>query len=194
MNKKYELLSDDTVKTASGITLYRIKALIAIGLLVSSGDLGGYIESEKNLSQDDNAWVSGNARVSGDAWVSGNARVSDNAWVSGNARVYDNAWVSGNARVSGDAWVSGNARVSGDAWVSDNAWVYGNAAIVWFSNVGRENGTLTVFKGENGLIVTRGCFCGSIDEFLESSNKKHNEKIKREYQLLIEVAKSRIGD
>ena len=105
-----------------------------------------------------------------------------------------------NLSVSGDAWVSGDAQVSGDAWVSDNARVYGNArvsdnaAIVWFSNVGSENGTLTVFKGENGLIVTRGCFCGSIDEFLEASNKKHNEKIKREYQLLIEVAKSRTGE
>jgi hypothetical protein len=30
---------------------------------------GGWIESEKNLSQDGNAWVYGDAWVSGDAWV-----------------------------------------------------------------------------------------------------------------------------
>ena len=43
MNQKYELLQNDT-KQFLGKTLYRVKALIAIGLYVSSGDLGGYVE------------------------------------------------------------------------------------------------------------------------------------------------------
>lgn len=85
--KKYELLKEDTVTTPSGKTLYRIKALVAIGLLVSPGDLGGYIENTKNLDMSGNAWVSGNARVYGDAWVYGDARVSGDAQVSGDARV-----------------------------------------------------------------------------------------------------------
>ena len=51
-NKKYELLKDDTITTSSGKTLYRIKALVAIGLLVAPGELGGYIENEKNLPTD----------------------------------------------------------------------------------------------------------------------------------------------
>lgn len=54
MNKKYELLKDDT-KTHFGITLYRVKALVSIGLLVSAGDLGGYVQSEKNLDCSGNA-------------------------------------------------------------------------------------------------------------------------------------------
>ena len=74
MNKKYELLKDDT-KQHLGRTLYRVKALIAIGLYVSAGDLGGYVESEKNISCDGDAWVSG------DAWVYGNAQVSGNALI-----------------------------------------------------------------------------------------------------------------
>ena len=187
-NKKYEFVEGDTIIALNGKTLRRIRALVAIGLTVAAGDFGGYIEAESNLSVSGDAWVYGNAQVSGDAWVSDKARVSGGARVFGDAQVYGNARVYGDAQVSGDAWVSDNARVYGNARVSDNA------AIVWFSNVGSENGTLTVFKGENGLIVTRGCFCGSIDEFLEASNKKHNEKIKREYQLLIEVAKSRTGE
>lgn len=64
-NLKYELLADDTVKSWDGRTLFRIKALVAIAAFgVSAGDLGGYIEAEKNL------------QVSGDAWVFGNALVS----------------------------------------------------------------------------------------------------------------------
>lgn len=64
--------------------------------------------------------------------------------------------------------------------------------VFWASNVGSKNGTLTVFNGKDGLIVTRGCFTGTVDEFLARSAEVHDEKTRREYQLLIEVAKSRI--
>ncbi len=97
---KFKLTTE--TKLHLGRTLYRIEALIDFGV-VKAGDSGGFVEAEKNLDQDGNAWVSDNAQVYG------NAQVSGNAWVSGNARVYGNAWVSGNA------WASGNARVYGDA-------------------------------------------------------------------------------
>ena len=93
---------------------------------------------------------------------------------------------SGYAWVSGDAWVYGDARVSGDARV------YGRNSIFLASNVGTENGTLTVSSGKDGLVVTRGCFTGTKEEFLAKSAKVHDEKIQREYRLLIEVAESRI--
>ena len=114
--------------------LYQVVALKDFGL-VKTGDLGGYVRSEKNLSQDGNAWVFGNAQVSGNAWVSedaqvsGDAQVLGDAWVSENAQVFGNAWVYGNAQVFGNAQVSENARVSGNAWVSGNARVYGNAQV-----------------------------------------------------------------
>ena len=91
MSKKYELVVDDTI-TFWGWKLFRIKALISFGS-VDAGDLGGYIHTEDNLSQEGNAWVSDDAKV------------------------YGNAWVYGNARVSGDARVSGNVEVSGDVIV-----------------------------------------------------------------------------
>lgn len=62
--KKYELTTN-TIEHM-GRTLYQIKALMNFGI-IREGDLGGYIESEKNLSQEGNAWVSN------DAWVSRNA-------------------------------------------------------------------------------------------------------------------------
>ena len=165
--KKYELLKDDKIELY-GKTLYRIKALIDFDIVVA-GSLGGYIEKEDNLAHTGNAWVSGNARVSD------NARVSGNAWVSGDARVHGNAWVSGDARVYGDAEV------------------YGDDDLVWFSNVGTEQGTLTVYKSKDGsLLAARGCFSGTVDEFLAKSAEVHNERIQREYRLLIEVAKSRL--
>jgi hypothetical protein len=50
-----------------------------VGVAVKAGDIGGFIESEKNLSLTGDAWVYGNARVYGDAQVRGDARVYGNA-------------------------------------------------------------------------------------------------------------------
>ena len=87
-NKKYELLKDDAVRYF-GRTLYRIKATTDFGD-VKKGELGGYIEKEKNLSHLGDAWVSGNARVSGDATVSelGDVIVFKNHWSSGRHFTY----------------------------------------------------------------------------------------------------------
>lgn len=112
MQKKYSLTGKSIYY--SGRTLFQIKAGFSFGSIVK-GEIGGYVEKEENLSQDGDAWVSGNAQVYGDAYVSGNAQVYGNARVSGNAYVSGNAWVSGNAHVYGNACVYGDAHVYGDA-------------------------------------------------------------------------------
>lgn len=50
--KKYELTSDK--KVVNGVELHRVKALVDFGK-VKAGELGGWIKSEDNLSQDENA-------------------------------------------------------------------------------------------------------------------------------------------
>lgn len=57
---KYELTSETS--QYAGHILHRIKALKDFGS-VKAGELGGWIESEENLSQTDNAWVYNNAKV-----------------------------------------------------------------------------------------------------------------------------------
>lgn len=82
--KKYELTTD--TKSIFGKRYFRIRALVDFGN-VSKGDLGGYIESEDNLSNDTgygNAWVGGEAYVGGDARVVGEARVDGEAYVDSN--------------------------------------------------------------------------------------------------------------
>lgn len=58
--KKFELISE-FVTNVFGKKLFRIKALVSFGD-VSAGELGGFVEKEENLSNNGNAWVSGNAR------------------------------------------------------------------------------------------------------------------------------------
>lgn len=63
--KKFEL-TNEFITNIFGTKLYRIKALVGFGD-VKSGELGGYIEKEENLSHSDDAWVSGDAQVYGNA-------------------------------------------------------------------------------------------------------------------------------
>ncbi|MEI3499936.1 MAG: hypothetical protein V8Q39_00195 [Anaerovoracaceae bacterium] len=87
--KKYEFTGEvKRIKLISKeVVLRRIRAVMAFGV-VKAGDIGGWIEKEKNLSHDGSAWVYGNARVCGNAEVYGNARVYGDAEVCGNAEVY----------------------------------------------------------------------------------------------------------
>ena len=61
--KKFELTAE-YVTTIFGKKLFRIKALVAFGD-VKEGELGGFVEKESNIDDDGNAWVSGDAMVSG---------------------------------------------------------------------------------------------------------------------------------
>lgn len=60
-NKKFELTSETIVYF--GRTLHRIKALVSFES-VQAGNIGGFVEDERNLDENGNAWVSGNSRVS----------------------------------------------------------------------------------------------------------------------------------
>ena len=75
-NKKYEL-TDITMKF-KGRTLYRIRALKDFRD-VEAGDLGGWIQSENNLSQ------------RGDCWIYNEAKCMDNAKIYDNSTMHNNS-------------------------------------------------------------------------------------------------------
>lgn len=146
-NTKYAFTSE-TLDIGKGVILKRIVALKDFGD-VKKGDLGGWLESEENLSPLGDSWVyeeakvAENAKVYGDARVFGNAKVYKSAEVYGCAKVYGDARVSGkakvfengvvygramiwgNAKVYGDSIVSGLAKVSGDAFIYEHAKIFG---------------------------------------------------------------------
>lgn len=142
MNKKYELTGETkTIQGENGaVTLHRIRAVTPF-VNVKAGQIGGWIESEQNLSQEGNAWVYdnasvyGNAMVNGDAWIFGNTQVSGEARVSGNARLYDACRVYGNAWVYDGARVFDEAKVFGNSEIHDSCFVHGNAQVYEHANV-----------------------------------------------------------
>lgn len=125
-DKKYELTSETMRRR--GHTLHRIRALKDFGN-VEKGDIGGWIESERNLSHEGNCWVDDEAMVYEDAKVCENALVYGHAKVYGEPKIFGNAHVHGKANVTGWALVYGHAKVYGDAWLEDDAQVFGNAKV-----------------------------------------------------------------
>lgn len=122
MDKKYELIESD-IKG-----LYRVKALKDFGD-VKKGDIGGYVQSEDNLSHQGYCWVYDNAKIYDDARIYGNSQVSDCAVVQGNARIYGNSQVSDCAVIQDNARIYGDSEVWDYAIIRDNALIYGDIVI-----------------------------------------------------------------
>nr|DAQ61111.1 MAG TPA: Putative transferase, nesg, ydcK, Structural Genomics.38A [Caudoviricetes sp.] len=163
MANKYIILQNDSIQH-EGRTLYRIKALRSFKW-VTAGDIGGYVESERNLSQSGTCWVFDDAKVfdkaivRDEAEITNEAQVFDNAIVeersivedqakvygyanlrddsmaTGHAEVYEYARLSNKAVAENHAKVYGHARVEGEASVRNFAEVYGNARVTGYAFV-----------------------------------------------------------
>ncbi len=121
-------------------SLHRIRALRDVGEGVRAGDLGGYVQSGQNLSQQGDCWLFGDAIACEDALVLENARVFEQALVRGSALVSGMAFLSGRAvvedqamvmagTVDGDCFISGNARLSKNLQSGIAPSVTGRAAV-----------------------------------------------------------------
>ena len=212
MEKKYELIPSDKEG------LYRIKALKDFAN-VKVGDIGGYVSGEHNLSHDNDCWIYNNAIVSGNAQVCNNvnvfgcAKIYDSAIVSDDAKVYGSAIVYGDALVFGEARVSGNAQICGFAQIYGETIVYGDAqvsgsaivsgyACIYSGNIqstydymligpiGSRAAYTTFFKDADKIMVSCGCFKGTIQEFEVKVKETHqNNKFAQQYLDSIEYVK-----
>lgn len=122
IDKKYELVESDSKRINGNKTVFRIKALRNFSD-VKAGDLGGYVESEDNLSHEGTCWIYG------DAIVYDNARILDDAKIFNNARIFNNANVFGHAKVNDTCWVFGTAQVFGSANIFNDSLILDDARV-----------------------------------------------------------------
>lgn len=149
-NKKY-ILTEDT-RNISGRTLHRIQAITDFSD-VQTGDLGGWIEKEKNLSHDGTCWVYD------DAIVMENARATGSAVIRDCSIVRDAAYIHGHAIIDTESCICENAAVSNSAIVRRSS-VHDHAAI--YSSAIVENG---VSIHGNAIIAGNAHITGEFDMF-----------------------------
>jgi len=181
MEKKYELIPSDKEG------FYRIKALKDFND-VKKGDIGGYIEGEKNLSHDGNCWIYDNAVVCD------NAIIQDNAKVYGKAEVWYDAVIRDNAVIQDNVIIRGEARIIDNAIVRDNVIVHGKAVVCGDAIISSDKDYM-VFKNwwSSGRYFTWtrsnnmwkvGCFYGTGEELIAKAYEDDEEK-GREYERIV---------
>lgn len=193
---KYEFTGEKIVY--KGHTLHRIRAVCDFGN-VKAGEIGGWIEKEKNLSHDywcwaaDDAKIYGEAKVLYDAVVYEHACVYGSAEISGYAKIYGNAQVRGSVNIGGNTEIRSSAEVRGSAHVSGNAKIENTSDIFVVGPIGSRDDFTTFYRTKTDAIgVTCGCFRGLLEDFAMSVEKKHGDDGHGvDYRLAIELAKNR---
>ena len=120
-NQKYEITD---IAHEQYPFLHRIRALWDIGGEVKKGDLGGFVESQSNLSFDpgDDAWIFDEAIACNTAYVDQGAVLREESIACANAYISHGAKLTGHARVEDDAYIRGAvlcafARASGTSMI-----------------------------------------------------------------------------
>ena len=155
-NRKYEL-TDVTMKF-EGRTLYRIRALRNFSD-VDTGELGGWVESESNLSQE------------GDCWIYDNAKCVDNARMYDNSTIYNNSEIHHNARMYDNSTIYDDGKMYDNARMYDNSTMYKNSIMCSSSRM-YDNSRMcnnSILKGNDKLY---GKLVSRVEEFIEINNKK----------------------
>lgn len=133
------------------LELYQIKALKNFtrsdGVKVKVGDLGGFVQSETNLSQDGTCWIDdtsivrGTAKVGEGALILNSSLIKDNAVILGNvtvknstisdeamildgcqisnSHIYDSPNITGRVQIA-NSTIYGEAKISGEVRIGDS--------------------------------------------------------------------------
>lgn len=192
--KKYEITEITHPKYP---WLHRIRARCQVNEQVGPGALGGYVQTEDNLSQDGTCWIYDQAICCEEAVVEDDGRMFDgavargSALISGDARMFERAVAEGNSSFfSGE--LKEDARLSGNAVVnrSDNGLspLIGRKSNVYGSVCGCFVVNDNIFEGEHYLNRTEDMFIlenGKREVLvkqrkLEPPEEYRNEKSKRE--------------
>ena len=192
--KKYEITEITHPKSP---WLPRIRARCQVNEQVGPGALGGYVQTEDNLSQDGTCWIYDQAICCEEAVVEDDGRMFDgavargSALISGDARMFERAVAEGNSSFfSGE--LKEDARLSGNAVVnrSDNGLspLIGRKSNVYGSVCGWFVVNDNIFEGEHYLNRMEDMFIlenGKREVLvkqrkLEPPEEYRNEKSKRE--------------
>lgn len=135
---KYEIMESEREFSKGFFTprkAHRIKALRDFGS-VKAGDLGGWVETEDNLSHEGLCWLFGAAAALEEGRVKQDAMLFDNAKVFGKGEVYEHAIIRDTSYVAGNGKVGGGAIVKGGSAIEDISLVCGIAQLTGASIIG----------------------------------------------------------
>ena len=204
MDKKYEITSE---AHPAFPRCHRIRALRDIPEIgVKKGDLGGFVESEENLSQTGNCWIFDSAIAMDNAWVMDNAQMHGHSQMFGNSKMFESSRMWDNSQMFDDSQMWGSSRMSGNSKMFDNAKMWDDSQMFGSSRISGDskmfgNSKLTgkainiigIFPWDVTIVddhMIVGCECHSFDEWRNFSNEEiaaMNEKALEHYQKVMTI-------
>ena len=135
-SRKYELTN---ISMEFGIkTLYKIRALKNFSD-VKKGDLGGWVSSENNLSQEGNCWIydeakcMDNARMYDDSCMYNYSEMYDSSRMHGDSKMYDSSEMHDSSTMYGNSIMYGNSMMCGYSKMFDNTEMFDDSAMYEYS-------------------------------------------------------------
>ena len=129
-SRKYELTN---ITMEFGIkTLYRIRALKDFSD-VKRGELGGWVSSENNLSQEGNCWIydeakcMDNARMYDDSCMYGYSEMYDSSRMHGDSKMYNYSEMHNSSRMYGYSKMYDSSEMHDSSTMYGNSIMYGNS-------------------------------------------------------------------
>lgn len=213
--KKYKILRERGIILRTGITVYRIEALKSFDN-VKKGDIGGYVESYNNLSQEGYCWIYDDSIVFQSAIVKENSYIHDNSIIKGKSEIL-NSLVKGSSIIE-DSTIRNESIISLKSKIRDS--VIDSSTIInshisdaclnylkikdgditspdeyiCVKGLGSRNGKTVFYTNREGeVVVTCGCFFGTIKEFKQRVKCEHVKdetgfnKFREEYLRLIKI-------
>ena len=122
---KYELVKESKTMF-EGREIYRIRSLKDFNN-VTAGDIGGWVCSYNNLSQEGDCWIYDKAKCLDKARILDNAKMYDNSKMFDNSIMYDNSKMFDNSIMWNNAEMWNNARMYDNAVMLNNSIMYDNS-------------------------------------------------------------------
>ena len=197
-NRKYEL-TDVTMKF-EGRTLYRIRALKDFAD-VKKGKLGGWVQTEDNLSQEGYCWVYNNAKCMDNARMYDNSTMFDRSEMHDNTIMYDYSRMYGNSAMYDYSRMFSNSLMFGNSELKGNAKLYGKlvSSVDDFIEINNPDGRLvTCVRKGNEILYNVGCQDEITEETFRLRIKNEDGGLKQNphriyYYKIIEMAKLYFG-
>lgn len=172
-DKKYVFTGEFKMCQKTDAILHRIKAIKNIPGIVNIGESGGWIESESNLSQDGNCWISIDSTISGDV------RIMDDVYVQNSSTIHGkNIEISGETVLSGRNVINGkNIQIKGSSVICDTLMVGSNLEIIDTKIRDSKIHTTGIITGESKISVNNATIYNM--QMSEGESKESNVVVMR---------------
>ena len=152
-------------------------------------DIGNDVKIGDDTSIGNCAKIGNGVDICNCAKIGNNVKIGDYVNIGYSVEIGNSVDISYNVEIIDDVKISNDIIIPHLTKIQHSIAVNSNTLLTFF-NKGSDSRTLTAYKYNNEIIVTTGCFAGTLEEFIIAVEKKHGNNIfAKEYMKCAKVIK-----